>query len=284
MENIQPVAHDTGIPIPAEDILALEPEFPNVVSAIEYPESDGEPMGETDIHIRALLRLFSALLLLFKDEADVCVAGDMFLYYEEGNPKASKAPDVMVARGVEKRHRRVFKTWEEDVIPSVIFEITSDSTRYEDIHTKYELYATLGVREYFIFDPEKEKIESRLMGFRLKGGTYLPILPENKKGRILSQELGTQVVPEGSILRVIDPRTGKPVPNDEEAMAIAKKAMALAKKETELRRQAEALARQEAAKAKREAAKAKQADARADAAETELMRLKAILSQKGIET
>ena len=48
-----------------------------------YPESDGQPMGETGFHVNALLLLFQALryYLASIGRTDSYVAGDMFLYY-----------------------------------------------------------------------------------------------------------------------------------------------------------------------------------------------------------
>ena len=47
-----------------------------------YPESDGEPMGETGLHVLAILELMTALKMLFilMKRKDIHVAGDMFLY------------------------------------------------------------------------------------------------------------------------------------------------------------------------------------------------------------
>jgi hypothetical protein len=69
---------------------------------IYYPESDGKPMGETDVHIDALIYLREALRDYFRDDPQVYVAGNMLLYYEEGNPAACVAPDVFVVHGVAK--------------------------------------------------------------------------------------------------------------------------------------------------------------------------------------
>ena len=52
-----------------------------------YPESDGQPMGETDWHILALISLREGLEDFFVDQADVYVASDLFLYYVEGDPE-----------------------------------------------------------------------------------------------------------------------------------------------------------------------------------------------------
>jgi hypothetical protein len=39
--------------------------------AIEYPESDGKPLGETDAHRREILAIISMLELYFAAHADV---------------------------------------------------------------------------------------------------------------------------------------------------------------------------------------------------------------------
>lgn len=229
-----------------EPIMAEVPDISRMIGGeyshmnIEYPESDGEPMGETEFHVDAIMHLYSALRHLFRDDPSVYVAADMFLYYEKDNPYANKAPDVMVIKGVSKHKRRIFKIWEEGATPCVIFEITSDSTKDEDLCDKYALYASLGVREYFLFDPLREHMISGLRGFRLTGGMYELILPADRR-RMFSQELGIWLRPKGDLLRAIDPETGKPVLGHIESLLSAK--------------QAEIRAEQEAARAERLTAK-----------------------------
>ncbi|MCP4104513.1 MAG: Uma2 family endonuclease [Desulfobacteraceae bacterium] len=191
-------------------------EYPFVTSDVEYPESDGEPMGETGIHVRATLGLYELLRRYFKNRKDIYVAADMFLYYEEDNPKACKAPDVMVIKGVDNTYeRRIFKMWEEDAGPCVIFEVTSKSTKNEDMVNKKQLYASLDVREYFLFDPLGEYLEDPFIGFRLVNKKYVP-MPKNIDGRMFSRELKTFLFPDGEMLKIIDPETGKPLPSPEE--------------------------------------------------------------------
>src|SRR5689334_9644843 len=149
-----------------------------------YPDSDGKPMGETGLHVEAILALHAALLDLLAGREDVYVASDMFLYYEEGNPKANKSPDVMVIFGVGGHHRRSFKTWVEGTVPTVIFEMASEDTYREDLTNKRDLYARLGVEEYYLFDPEDLYLKPRLQGFRLDGGQYVPIAPDADGGLI----------------------------------------------------------------------------------------------------
>jgi Uma2 family endonuclease len=173
-----------------------------------YPESDGKPLGETGFHVTAILTLFDTLRLYYQDRPDVYVATDMFLYYERGNPRACKAPDVMVIKGVAGNHlRRTFKTWVEGAVPSAIFEITSDETINEDSGGKRTTYASLGVAEYFLFDPVAAILRPPLQGFRLKKHRYVPIRPA-KDGSLLSEQLGMRLLAERPILRLVEAGTG----------------------------------------------------------------------------
>jgi len=208
-------------------------------SDVVYPESDGKPMGETEFHVTAIFHLMEVLRYYFRDNEDIYVIADMFLYYRKGNPRAQKAPDVMVIKGVEKKKRRIFKIWEEGAAPCVIFEVTSESTRDEDMVNKKELYASLNVKEYFLFDPLGEYLKQNLMGFRLnKKGTYISV-PKDRKGRMFSRELGVYLMPKDDLLRVIDPDTDMPVPDHNEAMITAESERKKAESE---RKKAEKLA------------------------------------------
>ncbi|NJO84459.1 MAG: hypothetical protein HC828_17930 [Blastochloris sp.] len=142
---------------------------------VTYPESDGKPMGETDLHRRLMTDLIFALKW-FLVQTRAYVAGNLFVYYQEGNPKASVAPDVFVVLGAEQYDRRTYRIWEEGGrVPQVILELTSKKTRKADSETKPRLYAHLGVQEYVMFDPYGEWLRPPLQGFRLVNGTYQPM-------------------------------------------------------------------------------------------------------------
>src|SRR5262245_65089933 len=78
---------------------------------------------EAETHLREALQDY------FRDAPQVYVAGNMLLYYAEGNPTACVAPDVFVVQGVAKRERRTYRLWEEGQPPTVVVEITSRGTR-----------------------------------------------------------------------------------------------------------------------------------------------------------
>lgn len=183
---------------------------------IHYPESDGKPMAETDVHIDALVYLRETLKAYFTAEPRVYVAGNMLLYYEEGNPAACVAPDVFVVRGVTKQERRTYKIWEEEQSPTVVFEITSRSTRLEDLGTKRALYAELGVQEYFLYDPLGEYLRPPLQGYRLDDGEYERIVSERELV-LHSESLGLDLRLENGRLRVLDSETQEPLLTPAEA-------------------------------------------------------------------
>jgi Uma2 family endonuclease len=184
---------------------------------VYYPSSDGEPMAETEIHVLAIIALLELLKHFLASRTDIYIAADMFWYWEEGNSAARRAPDVMVIKGVGREVRRSFFSWRENgAVPCFIVEFASENTWREDLYEKRRLYAALGVREYFIFDPEALYLRPTLQGFRLdERGNYVPLEPDTAD-RLKSEELGLYLLGEGTMLRLIDAATGLPVPTREE--------------------------------------------------------------------
>jgi Uma2 family endonuclease len=177
---------------------------------IYYPESDGQPMAESDLHREEMTYLLGALKVYFRAVPDVYVAGNLLLYYAEGFPKKCVAPDVFVVKGVPKGNRGSYKLWMEGEAPVFVVEVTSESTRGEDMRDKKDLYQRLGVEEYFLHDPLGDYLEPKLQGYRLVQGRYQSIAPE-KNGSLVSNTLGLILQPEESGLRLVDPATGEPL-------------------------------------------------------------------------
>ena len=140
---------------------------------IHYPSSDGKPMAENDAQRDAIMYGVAALTRHFRDRPDVYVSGDLLIYYEEGNPRVSVAPDVFVVFGVEKRPRLNYKLWEEGRAPAFVLEVASPSTWREDVGPKRSVYARLGVREYWQYDPLGAHLPARLQGERWTPSGYV---------------------------------------------------------------------------------------------------------------
>jgi len=213
----------------------------------EYlPESDGKPMAETDTHRKQMIALLDSLEEYFRADPDVYATGNIFLYLprdEAAVERQSVSPDIFVVRGIEKKERRIYDMEVEKKPPDVVVELTSRSTRFEDLGNKRAIYAELGVREYFIFDPLKEIFSDQLRGFRLQEGSYTPL----EGARLHSEVLGLDLVVEEGALRLYDPESGERLRTHAEAEAARRAeaearrvAEARAARETEARRQAEA--------------------------------------------
>jgi Uma2 family endonuclease len=206
---------------------------------LEYPDSDGEPMAESDFQLIPLIYAITALRIYFQNHPDVYVAGDMLLYFEQGNPKAVVAPDVFVVMGAPKRRRRSYMLWREPKAPDFILEITSASTAGQDLGIKKGLYAYLGVTEYFQFDPTADYLNPPLQGLRLEDGRYVPILPQpssNGTLRIYSETLRLYLELHNDEFRFTTPN-GQRLLSAEESEAARKTAEArIAELEAELRR------------------------------------------------
>lgn len=178
--------------------------------AIYYPESDGKPMAETDVHAQYMMDTRTALELHYRDNLQVYVSGNNFIYFEEGNVKRRVSPDTYVVFGVAKGARRTYRVWDEGGhVPSFVLEITSRKTRKTDVETKPDIYRALGVEEYFLFDPLREYVRPhRLRGYRLEQGEYVPMTP-GEDGSLLSVTLGLRLCVINDELRFDDPQTGR---------------------------------------------------------------------------
>ena len=57
---------------------------------VYYPESDGKPMGETEIHRDEIYGLIWALQQHYRHVPDVHVTGDLLFYYVQGDPRSGR--------------------------------------------------------------------------------------------------------------------------------------------------------------------------------------------------
>ena len=181
-------------------------------------------MAENDAQRDAIMYGIGALTLHFRDRPDVYVSGDLLIYYEEGNPRVSIAPDVFVVFGVEDRRRPNYKLWEERRAPAFVLEVASPSTWRDDLGRKRSVYARLGVREYWQYDPDGEHLPARLQGERLTRSGYVrqPVetMPDGTLA-LYSDTLGLELrAAPGREMRFRDPATGDDLrSHDEEADA-----------------------------------------------------------------
>jgi len=244
-------------------------------------------MAETPLHGDAMLSIFfqlEALAFLRGRQSDWYRLRDNFWYFERGDPSKCCAPDVAHIEGVTDpaTPRDCWREWLEGGLrPSVVFEMASRSTVANNLTAKRDLYESLGVEEYFLFDPTGDFLTPRLRGFRLSRGAYLELVPD-PQGRLESRELGVRLRIEGRECRLYDRATGDRILTESEGNAArAIREAARADQEAAAAREANERAEREAAARADEAARADQEAARADeeaakaaraAAQNELLR------------
>lgn len=113
------------------------------------------------------------------------------MYYVEGQPQKVVAPDALVTFGMGQKPRLTYKVWEEGKVPDFVMEMSSKTTYRNDLGEKMELYASLGIQDYVLYDAEGLYLPTSLMGFTLVDGRYVAISP-NADGGIYSEALGLE--------------------------------------------------------------------------------------------
>lgn len=136
---------------------------PTTPRSIVYPETDGKPIADNTLQFDWIVTIHGGLTVLFADRPDVFVAADLLWYPIEGDNRTRTAPDAMVAIGRPRGHRRSYLQWEEGgIAPQVVFEILSPEYGEAELTRKFQFYERFGVLEYYIYDPDHNKLEGWL--------------------------------------------------------------------------------------------------------------------------
>ncbi|WP_445636300.1 Uma2 family endonuclease [Nostoc sp. DSM 114161] len=137
--------------------------FGQIDSDLLYPDSDGKPMAENTEQYRWIVLIKENLEILFANNNNVLIVGDLLWYPVRSQLITPTAPDVMVVFGRPKGKRRSYRQWQENNIsPQVVFEILSPSNDNKEMDRKLEFYDTYGVEEYYLYDPESFQLDGWL--------------------------------------------------------------------------------------------------------------------------
>ena len=221
--------------------------------SIEYPSSDGEPMAESQLQYTPLTDTVSALENYFIERSDVFIAGDLLVYYRINDNRTRVAPDVFVVFGASGNHPRdSWLVWREGKAPDFVMEIASPSTWERDAVEKREIYANMGVTEYWRFDPTGECFTPELVGETLVEGQYRELpLERDVEGRLWGRSavLGLDIYALPDLeLRLYDPADRKWLltPRENEEARLAAVAAHLESEEARLAAEAAHLESEEA--------------------------------------
>ena len=257
---------------------------------LRLPYCEDEPVPENMRQLGVIFDCLLSLRLHWRGRPDVLVSSDQFIHWDPAynsrtNPANSPpSPDLYVVFDVSNRLRNSYVVWEEGKPPDFVLEVVSPSSRRRD-KEKIDLYAKMGVPEFFLYDPD-DKRGPALLGLELRDRGYVP-LPEEPLAKgvigVRSKTLGLclgikQSGPESpdSPLCCYDPTTGKFLPTVYDLADDTRKA----KEEVAEARTEASTARQEAAEA-RKAAEARQevAEAKLESTETKLEASKAEIAE-----
>ena len=149
-------------------------------TAVVYPETDGMPLPDGEFQAPKYREIVNTLQTHFKDTTNTRVNGDTFIYYQEGDPSRRVAPDCYVVFGINLESIVRYNTyllWEIGKPPDFVLEIASVSTAMTDLTVKRELYARLGIPEYWCFDSTGGDFYGEpLVGEYLLDGEYSPFM------------------------------------------------------------------------------------------------------------
>ena len=234
---------------------------------IFYPETDGLPLPDSLEQEPFFIEIL-ATLKAFLEDLDVLVSGNTIIYYMEGDPNLSVAPDCYIVFGIGRAAllelHRTYRVWEAGKFPDFVLEIGSPSTADNDLGPKRELYARLGASEYWRYDPTGgDYYGDPLVGEYLVEGEYRCFeMMSDPDGlpRAHSPLLNLDLRWEEGRLRFYNPVTGRWLENTSESIARA-----------ESERDARVAAEVRAADAE---ARAADAEARMAEMEAELLRLR----------
>ena len=149
----------------------VERVLPDIFYEDPEPVEDGMQQETTITPLAFILRWW------FSQRPDVFVSAGGFIFWNPANGNERIAPDCYIALGTDPDFVYQFPNyflWEVGKPPDFVLEVASPSTASNDLGHKRDLYAELGIVEYWKLDPTGgELYGDPLVGERLVEGEYI---------------------------------------------------------------------------------------------------------------
>lgn len=156
-------------------------------ASLEFDPDEPEPLPEGMYQNPIIFPAISILSAHFGADYrqnDVFIDTNTFICYDPSNLNVRVGPDCYIAFGVEAgaiERRKLYLPWEVGKPPDFVLEVASESTAREDVGNKRQIYARIGVPEYWRFDRSGGDFYGEpLVGEQLINGEYqrLPLTTE----------------------------------------------------------------------------------------------------------
>lgn len=178
-----------------------------------------EPPEDAVLQELSIRRLINLLWGLYEKRDDVFMSGMVFVSYNQEDGNARVAPDFFIAFDVPnfsiRRNLPNYWMWEIGKPPDFAMEVASPSTASNDLGHKRELYAELGIAEYWRFDETGGELYGQpIAGERLVDGKYQPYeieMGEDGSVKVYSELLNLDFYWDGSEFDALDPVTGQSI-------------------------------------------------------------------------
>ena len=151
-------------------------------AALDYNPDEPEPMPEAmeqEPVVAEIIGIMHSRFTDFMSRPDVFLSSNTILCYDPTNLNVRRQPDIYLAFGVDQaaiRRRKIYLPWEAGKPPDLALEVGSESTGSEDTIAKHRVYATVGILEYWRFDPSGGEHHGEPMsGWILRDGAYRPV-------------------------------------------------------------------------------------------------------------
>lgn len=187
-------------------------------AALDYNPDDPEPMPdamEQEFVVNEILGIMHSRFTDFKTRPDVFLSSNTILCHDPTNLNVRRQPDIYLAFGVDQgaiRRRWIYLPWEAGKPPDLALEVGSGSTGREDTRVKPGVYASIGIGEYWRFDPSGgEHHGEPLYGGVLRDGAYRAVELTTEPDGILkgySEVMGLFLCWDDGWPRFYDPDTG----------------------------------------------------------------------------
>lgn len=264
------------------DGAVVEREIPLTEEDLLHPE-EGDVIVQNDPHHREVMYLFYVFDTVCSPRGDHLVLSDHRVAWGVRGIRPH-CPDVVVFDGSPEWDRTRLETFPAGEVvarPLLVVEVTSPSTRRNDLEPKRDQYYRLGIPYYLIIDrlagPSRDAVQ--LVGLRRGPKGWRQARP-NEQGRLLLPTVDLWVGVEGDRVVCYD-EEGEPYPVYSEAMSrlseeveTRREALRALEIETQGRAAAERKLIRSRQQARRERQRRQEADQRADQAEADAAALR----------